>query len=352
MSYICKEFGKIKNGETAHLYTFENSAGMHMSVSDLGATLVSVIVRDRRGREQDIILGYDCAKDYETDTLFLGAAVGRNANRIGGAAFGIHEKIYKLDKNDGENNLHSGLDFYKNRMWKVEEVQNNSITFSLFSPHMDQGYPGNVMIYITYTLTDTNGVQIEYRSTPDADTIINMTNHSYFNLDGHKSGTILNHKVWINADEYTEADEVSIPTGEMVSVGGTPMDFRAPKAIGQDVGKDYQALLFGRGYDHNYVLKGKGYRKVAFLESAESGIQMSVYTDLPGLQLCTGNFLNGEKGKDGGIYLKHGAVCFETQFFPDAIHHKEFESSICKSGNIYHSKTTYEFTRCCQNYFD
>ena len=343
MNYRKEEFGKIKNGTVTYLYTFENSSGTQMKVSDFGAVLVSLIVKDRHGDEKDVVLGYDCAADYESDTAFLGAVVGRNANRIGGAAFEINGKVYQLSKNDGENNLHSGLDYYNSRIWNVDEVSDHAITFSLFSPHMDQGYPGNVTIYVTYTLTEDNEVQIEYRATPDDDTIVNMTNHSYFNMEGHESGTVLNQKVWIHADEYTEADIASIPTGKLTAVEGTPMDFRVPKVIGENIGKDYQALVFAHGYDHNYVLKSGGYRKVASIESAESGIRMDVYTDLPGMQFYTANFLNGEKGKKDATYSKQCAACFETQLFPDAIHHNNFDSPICKKDETYYSKTTYKF---------
>lgn len=342
MDYQKEVFGNIQNGE-AHLYTFENANGMKMKVSDMGAILVSVVIKDKNGKETDVVHGYDHPSDYEGETVFFGATVGRNANRIGGASFELDGVRYELTKNDNDNNLHSGLDFYRDRIWNVEQVTAHSITLSLFSPHMDQGYPGNVTIYVTYTLTDDNEIQIEYKAEPDADTIINMTNHSYFNLDGHDSGSVLEQKVWIDADAYTEADAYSIPTGREIPVEGTPMDFRTPKAIGQDIEEDYEALNFGQGYDHNYVLNGTGYRKVAGMESEKSGIKMSVYTDLPGMQLYTGNFLTGQKGKGGASYPKRSAACFETQFAPDAINHDDFQGPVCKKGETYYSKTAYRF---------
>lgn len=345
MSYQKTDFGKIKSGENASLYTFENDSGMQIKVTDLGATLVSIVVKNKEGRRIDVVQGYDSASEYEAGTVFMGAVIGRCTNRIGGAAFELNGKNYELCKNDNGNNLHSGPDLYTKRIWKVEKTEGNSITFSLFSPHMDQGYPGNVTIYVTYTLTEENEVEICYQATPNMDTLLNMTNHSYFNLDGHDAGEILGQKVWIDADAYTEADAESIPTGVLTQVEDTPMDFRTPKAIGQEIEADYEALKFGQGYDHNYVLNGEGFRKVASLESDRSGIQMIVYTDCPGLQLYTANFLDNESGKNGALYQKRSSACFETQFFPDAIHHENFEGPVCKAGETYFRRTRYRFVK-------
>ncbi len=336
-------FGRTSKGEETGLYTFANKSGMRMAVSDYGATLISVVVKGADGRERDVVLGYDDVSGYEDGTLFLGATVGRNANRIGGAVFEIAGKKYELEKNDNANNLHSGSDFYGKRLWRVEKTEENSITFSLRSPHMDQGYPGNLKAEVAYTLTDENEIIIEYRAAADRDTIINLTNHSYFNMDGHNSGSVLGQLVWIDADRYTDTDNQSIPTGELTPVVETPMDFRRKKTIGEDIEKDYRALRFGQGYDHNYVLNGEGFRKAASMESSESGIRMTVYTDLPGLQLYTANFLTGEKGKNGAAYPKRSAACFETQYFPDAVNHRNFESPIFKKGQTYHTKTAYKF---------
>ncbi len=342
----CKktEFGKVRSGETAWLYTFENASGMQMKVTDYGAGLVSVIVKDRQGVSRDVVLGYDDAAGYEADDgFFFGAIVGRNANRIGGASLVIDGVTYALGRNDHGNNLHSGPDIFMKRFWKVENATDSAITLSLPSPHMDQGYPGNVVIYVTYTLTEENEVQIEYKASPDMDTILNMTNHSYFNLEGQGSRSVLEQKVQIDADAYTDTDEESIPTGELVKVEGTPMDFRAPKEIGREIESDYQAIRYGGGYDHNYVLNGEGYRFAAAMESEKTGIKMSVYTDLPGIQFYTGNFLKGQKGKGGAAYEKRCAACFETQFFPDAVHHDNFADPVCKKGDTYYTKTAYRF---------
>lgn len=336
-------FGKTSQGSAATLYTIENKKGMALKVTDLGAAIVEIIVPDRDGVKRDVVLGYEDAKGYEDGTYFFGACVGRNANRTGGASIEINGEIYCLDKNDGENNLHSGWNFYYQRVFRLSKIEDNSITFVLESPHMDQGFPGRVDIYVTYTLSEENEVKIAYHAVPDQDTIINLTNHSYFNLNGHDSKEVLAQKVWIDADAFTRNLKNSVPTGEILDVTGTPMDFRKEKAIGQDIGADYEALIFGRGYDHNWVLNGTGLRKVANMYAEESGIHMNVYTDLPGMQFYTANFVENEPGKSGVIYdMRHGA-CFETQCFPDATHHKNFASSICKAGTAYDAVTIYEF---------
>ena len=202
MEWSKVSFGKTSKGEESGLYTYTNKSGMSIKLSDYGASLISVIVKDADGRERDVVLGYDDVSGYEKDTLFLGATVGRNANRIGGASFEIAGKFYELEKNDNGNNLHSGSDFYSKRLWKVEKTEENSITFSLKSSHMDQGYPGNLKAEVKYTLTDENEIIIEYRASADRDTIINLTNHRYFNMDGHNSGSVLGQLVWIDADRY------------------------------------------------------------------------------------------------------------------------------------------------------
>lgn len=338
------EFGATTKGEEAKLYTLSNAAGMEAAVTDYGATLVQLIVPDKGGHPCDVVLGYDEAAEYEEGDLFLGATVGRNANRIGGASFEINGKTYELEKNDKGNNLHSGLDFYNKRMWKVKEATEDHVTFTLDSPDGDQGYPGEVHIEVTYTLTEDNALKISYYAVPSEDTIINMTNHSYFNMDGHASGDVLSQEVWIDADAFTRADNESIPTGEITPVEGTPMDFRAKKTIGRDIEEEYEALRFGLGYDHNWVLGNHGtFAKVAEISGKESGITMEVYTDLPGMQIYTGNFITEVKGKGGVLYHRRQSICFETQFFPDAIHKENFPGPICKKGETYETVTMYKF---------
>lgn len=340
-----RSFAQNTKGEAATLYTFENKNGMIMEVSDFGATLYALLVPDKDGNLCDVVLGYDNPEGYEGPSgTFFGATVGRNANRIGNASYVLNGKTYELDKNDGNNNLHSGLDFYSFRIWDVKNTTENSITFSLHSPDGDQGYPGALDVDVTYTLLDDNTLQIEYHGIPDADTIVNMTNHSYFNLNGHASGDVLKHTLWVDADHYTRANAESIPTGEITPVDGTPMDFRVKKEVGRDIDADYEAIIFGKGYDHNWCLNNNGtFAKVAEINADVSGITMEVYTDLPGVQIYSGNFLVEELGKQGVVYKKRQGICFETQYYPDAINHDNFEGPVCKAGEVYKTTTCYKF---------
>ena len=339
-----RPFGHNHRGEAATMYTFENKNGMVMEVTDFGATLYSLLV-PCGDRKLDVVLGYDAPAGYEGPSgTFFGATVGRNANRICKGQFTLKNKAYKLAVNNGPNNLHSGLDFYSFRIWQVKSTTENAITFSLHSPDGDQGYPGALDMDVTYTLTEENSVRIHYRGIPQEDTIVNMTNHSYFNLNGHDSGNILGHTVWVDADAFTRADATSIPTGEITPVEGTPMDFRSPKAVGRDIDADYEALNFGLGYDHNWCLNnGRKFAKVATLEADRTSLAMDVYTDLPGVQIYTGNFIHDEPGKLGITYPHRAGICFETQFYPDSINHPNFPSPVCRAGEIYETTTEYRF---------
>ncbi len=340
-----RSFGKSKKGEPAVLYRFENKNGMVMEVTDFGATLCSLLVPDRENHLLDVVLGYDDPSGYEgCSRTFFGATVGRNANRIGAATFQLNGKEYHLDQNDGKNNLHSGADCYSFRIWDVENITDDSITFSLDSPDGDQGYPGALHICVTYTLTDDNSVKIEYYGMPEKDTIINMTNHSYFNLNGHDAGSITKHLLYVDADAFTRADAESIPTGEIVPVEGTPMDFRQKREVGAEIDADYEALVFGKGYDHNWCLNNRDrFTKVIEVTGEKSGITMEVYTDLPGVQIYSGNFLSEESGKNGVIYKHRQGICFETQYYPDAVNHAGFLSPVCRAGEAYRTATVYKF---------
>ena len=339
-----RPFGVNHKGENATLYTFENKNGMVMAVTDFGATLHSLLVPTEQGL-LDVVLGYDEPAGYEGPAgTFFGATVGRNANRICKGTFTLGGKTYSLAINNGPNNLHSGLDFWSFRVWQVKEVGENSITFGLHSPDGDQGYPGAMDISVTYTLTEDNAVRIHYYGIPQAETLINLTNHSYFNLNGHDSGDILIHTVWLDADCFTRADETSIPTGEILSVENTPMDFRTPKAVGRDIEEQYEALVFGNGYDHNWCLNNGGrFAKIATLEADKTSLVMDVYTDLPGVQIYTGNFIQDEPGKNGTVYCRRAGICFETQFYPDSVNHPNFPSPIFKAGEIYETTTEFRF---------
>lgn len=335
--------GKTSKGEETKIYTLKNEKGMLVKVSDLGATIVNLEVPDKDGNAVDVVLGFDSAVEYEESGTFFGSVVGRVANRTGNAVFTLNDKEYKLSANDGAHNLHSGPDCWKDRVWTVKNVTDTEIVLALHSPDGDQGFPGAFDIEVTYTITDENELRIHYHGVPDADTVVAMTNHTYFNLDGHASGSILEQEVWLNADAYTYADADSIVNGELVPVEGTPMDFRVKKPIGRDINEEYEMLIFGKGYDHNWCLNGTGYRKVAEMTAKDSGITMEVYTDKPGVQMYTGNFINGERGKNGVTYQFRQGVCFETQLYPNAINQPHFQSPIVKAGEVYESTTSYKF---------
>ncbi len=339
------DFGVTSKGEETKLYTLTNKSGMEIAVTDYGASLVQVLVPDKDGHPCDVVLGYDEAAGYEAgEGLFFGAVVGRNANRIGGAVFEMNGKRYELAKNNNGNNLHSGPDYFHLRMWELKEKAEDHLTFALDSPDGDQGFPGAVHIEVTYTLTEDNSMKISYHAVPEEDTVLNMTNHSYFNLDGHASGDVLKQEVWIDADTFTRGNEELVATGEILPVEGTPMDFRTKKPLGRDINEDYEALKFGSGYDQNWCLNNGGkFAKVAEMSSQESGITMEVYTDLPGMQLYTANFVVNEKGKDGIVYDRRWGCCFETQVYPNAVHHDNFPSAVCKKGETYETVTMYKF---------
>lgn len=338
-------YGTMDDGTEIYRFTMENAAGAVAEVMNYGAILLSLKVKDRKGNLIDVALGCDSLEGYFENASCLGATVGRNANRIGNGEFRIDGCEYQLGKNDGPNNLHSGPDVYYHRVWKVEDYEGNAVTFSLDSPDGDQGFPGNLKMEVTYILTDDNELMIHYQGVSDKDTVINMTNHSFFNLDGHNSGTVLGHEVKILSDYITETDEGLIPTGKLLAVAGTPVDFNEFKRIGRDIGCDYEPLHFGHGYDQNWAIRGfDGSMKLAaVLKSPNSGITMEVYTDLPGIQMYTGNFLNETGAKGGRPYKNRDGVALETQFFPDAVNHPEFVSPLCKAGQEYDSVTIYKF---------
>jgi aldose 1-epimerase len=350
MAYKKELWGNMPDGREVYLYTLVNRNGVSASFTNLGAVWVNMNVPDREGNVVDVVLGFDSADEYLINPPHFGAPIGRNANRIAGAKFSINGKEYKLDPNNGPNNLHSGPDLYQSRLWDSEAEENDlgtSVSFSLFSPDGDQGFPGNANITITYTLTPDNSLDISYHMICDADTVANFTNHSYFNLDGLNGADAMKQRVWIDADTYTRADEGSIPTGEFTPVKGTPMDFTVMKPIEQDINENYEALIFGGGYDHNWVLNHpQGEVSLcAASESDKTGIRMEVYTDLPGIQFYTANFLkNGMTGKGGAVYEKRCCYCFETQYYPDSVNKPEFQSPVLKAGEEYKTTTIYKFS--------
>ena len=331
-----KLYGITEKGDEAKLYVLKNKNGVEAVVSDFGALLVHLYVPDKNGVKRDVVLGYDDLNGYEHNRGCWGATVGRNGNRIDKASFELNGKTYKLFDIGNGTNLHSMPDVFWLRMWNATtEVgeDGESVTFFINSPDGDQGYPGNMDIEVSYTLTEDNELMIDYYGLSDQDTIFNMTNHSYFNLNGRDYPTIVKDRVWIDADSFNETDDRLVPTGVLTPVEGTPMDFRKEKEIGQDIDADYEPIRQGHGYDHNFIVNdGKVQDEadlVAYCIGADSGIKMEVYTDLPGVQMYTG---------------RRDAVCFETQYCPDAVHHPNFASPIIKAGEEKRSLTVYRFS--------
>lgn len=332
-------FGVTPKGETAYLYTL-TCGQMEAVVSDFGATLVKLFVPDSQGNRADVVLGFDSPAAYAASDTYLGATVGRNANRIQGASIVVGNRSYSLTANDGANSLHSGPDGFERRLWQVAEQDESHIVFALHSPHMDQGFPGNADIRLTYRLT-ADSLEISYEAVSDQDTLFNMTNHSYFNLAGHQqTAQAMDQLLCMPARFFTVANAQSIPTGELRSVEGTPMDFRIPKALGRDIGADYEPLHLQKGYDHNFEVFCN---PCAILSHPQSGRSMAVYTDCPGVQVYSANYTRGD-GKDGVCYEPRCAVCLETQFYPDAIHNPQWKQPVTKAGEKYQSKTTYRFS--------
>ena len=327
-------FGETIKGEPVTAYVLTNASGMQVKLLDMGATIAEIMVPDRDGRMENVALGFDSPAGYEgLSDAYIGAVVGRVANRIAGAEFMLRGKTYRLGQNNGKNSLHGGMDSYSLRVWDAEaNEQKNSVTFKLFSKDGDQNYPGNLWIRVTYILTDEGEVKISYRAKADEVTLVNLTNHCYFNLSGKGWGTeILDHELWINGDLITPVDGDLIPTGEFLDVKGTPFDFTEPKTVGRDIGADDEQLNLAGGYDHNWMLK-KGEAQLVFFHP-ESGRRMTMTTDQPGVQVYSGNFLEE----------KHSGICFETQVPPDSIHHDNFPNCILMPEQEWERETVYRF---------
>ena len=336
-----KEFGRLPDGATVQLYTLR-FGGLEAQILDLGATIYRLYAPDAKGEMADVVLGFDDPADYIKSGTFFGTVVGRNSNRTKEGKFTLNGKQYQMGVNDGKNNLHSGPDYFKNRLWKVEDVTDRSISLSLESPDGDQGFPGNATVRVTYTLEENSTLSVSYDGVCDQDTVFNLTNHSYFNLHGHeKPEKAMDMVLCMPARFFTVADGESIPTGENRPVDGTPMDFRTPKPIGRDINENYDALIPQKGYDHNF---DAGINPCAILADPISGRCMTVITDCPGIQFYSGNFLRGEIGKDGVSYCYRGGICLETQYFPNSLNEPSWPQPITKAGEAYHSETKFIFT--------
>lgn len=345
MEIVKEKFGTTKDGKDVYAYTLSNAGGMQAKIINFGANLVSLLVPDQNGKLEDVVLGYDTLEDYYGNSNFFGATIGPSANRIAGACFEIDGQRYQIDANDGENNLHSHIqEGYHKRVWDVTETE-NGLVLSVEGKDGEMGFPGNKKVTMTYSLSDDNALKLTYHVTADANTIVNMTNHTYFNLSGHKAGRIEDHLLKINASHYTPVIPGAIPTGEIAPVEGTPMDFRKKKPIGQDINADCEQLKIGQGYDHNFVIDGADgtLREIAEAEDPKSGRKMKVFTDLPGVQFYAGNCIGEETGKEHTAYGPRKGFCLETQYYPDNIHHPNFPQAVFGPGKDYDAVTIYQF---------
>ena len=342
-----QSFGKTEDGQQTDLYILTNKHGMEVAITNYGGTVVTLKVPDRNGRIEDVVLGYDKLDDYAAGKAYFGATVGRYANRIAHAKFTLDGATYTLPKNDGDNHLHGS---FNKRVWTAKDVSSRgeqALELTYLSKDGEEGFPGNLSVEVVYTLTDQNELKIDYSATTDKDTVLNLTNHCYFNLAGQGNGDILQHQLMIRADRFTPVDAALIPTGELRNVKGTPFDFTTANVIGARIDQDDQELKLGRGYDHNWVLNN-GTAGSLFLAAQayepHSGRLLEVSTTEPGLQFYTGNFLDGIHGKQGKVYNRRYAFCLETQHFPDSPNHPDFPSTVLKPGQPFQSTTVYKFS--------
>lgn len=345
-----ESFGTLDDGREVQLFRLENQGGMTVEIIDLGGIIVGLTVADFEGEFADVTTGFHKPQPYADGASYMGAIVGRYANRIADGRFLIDGIHYSLAQNNGDNAIHGGLAGFDKKIWRAAYSTNFSearLILTTISQDGEEGYPGKVEVTVVYTLNDKNQLTIDYSATTDKATVINLTNHAYFNLDGHGAGTILNHEIMINADSYTPVDNQSIPTGAVVEVTGTPLDFRNAKPIGKDIGSNHQQIQFGSGFDHNFVINHEKpglMTLAAVVHSPNSGRVMNVYTDQPGIQFYTGNFLNGRLvGKQGAVYESRHAFCLETQHFPDSPNKSNFPSTVLRPGERFETQTIFEF---------
>ncbi len=340
-------FGKTGTGDQVELYTLTNSKGVAVAITNYGGIIVSLKVPDRTGKIADVVLGYDALDAYVKQNPYFGAIVGRYGNRIGKAKFTLNGVEYKLAPNNGENSLHGGNKGFDKVLWTAKPIDDGKgLELTYLSKDGEEGFPGNLAVTVIYSLNDENELKIDYRATTDKDTVVNLTNHSYFNLAGQGEGDVLGHQVTINADRFTPVDSGLIPTGELKPVENTPFDFRTPHAIGARINQNDEQLALGKGYDHNFVINrsSEGLVLAARVTEPVSGRVMEVLTTEPGVQFYTGNFLDGTiRGKGGKVYQQRYGFCLETQHFPDSPNKPSFPSVVLRPGQTYHSTTIYRF---------
>ena len=345
-----QEFGKLPDGRQAFLYTLRNKSNASVKISTYGAAVVSINVPDKNGKREDVVLGYDDVTGYVNDRSFIGFIVGRYGNRIAKGRFSLDGKEYQLTINDGANHLHGGKEGMFKKLWRIvegEPISENSLTLEYNSPAGEEGYPGSVTVRITYTWSDRNELTLHYTGSTDAPTLLNPTSHCYFNLSGDPGNSIVDEEVMINAEYFTPTGPDSIPTGTLHHVDGTPFDFRTSRKIGERISSKDEQLVFGKGYDHNWVLNkyDKTVRLAATVFDSRSGRFMEVLTDQPGVQFYSGNNLDGTaKGKNGLFYQYRSALCFETQHFPDSPNNPDFPSVVLRPNEQYTQTTIYRFS--------
>jgi aldose 1-epimerase len=345
-------FGKTPDKQDADLFVLTNATGTEVAITNYGAAVVSVKVPDRAGKLGDVVLGYDTVDGYVSNKVFMGAIVGRYGNRIAHAKFTLGGITYNLTPNNGENTLHGGPHGFYKVLWQAKEISSQegpTLELNYLSPDGEEGYPGNLAVKVIYILAARrNELRIEYKATTDKETVLNLTNHSYFNLAGQGEGDVLNHKIMIDANRFTPVDAGSIPTGELRSVKGTPFDFTKPTPIGARLEQDDEQLRFGRGYDHNWVLNSGDKATLSLaarVYEPKTGRVLEVWTTEPGMQFYTGNFLDGTiRGKDGKIYRQRYGLCLETQHFPDSPNKPDFPSTVLKPGREFRSTTVFRFS--------
>ncbi len=342
-----QDFGKTPDGTAVSIYTLKNGKGMEARITNYGGIVVSLLVPDRNGKAGDVVLGYDNLEGYIRNNPYFGAIVGRYGNRIAKGRFTLDGHEYKLAVNNGPNSLHGGLRGFDKVVWDVRRAEGNLLELHYLSKDGEEGYPGNLDVTVTYTLTPENELKIDYAATTDKPTVVNLTNHSYFNLAGQGNGNILDEVLMINADRFLPVDAGLIPTGELRSVAGTALDFRKPTVIGARINSDEEQMKLGGGYDHCFVLNrnGAGLSLAARLSDPKSGRVMEVLTTEPAIQFYTGNFLDGTiTGKDGKVYPKRSALCLETEHYPDSPNQPAFPSVVVRPGGKYATTTVYRFS--------
>lgn len=344
-----EDFGKTPDGGQIFRYTLKNSSGMEVKIINYGARITSIKVMDRNKKFGDVVLGFDDLAGYLADEPYFGAIVGRYGNRIAHGTFALDGKQYHIPLNEPSNALHGGKVGFDRRVWEGKDVSTSggpALELHYLSPDNEEGFPGNLNVTVRYSLGDKNDLRIDYTATTDKDTVLNLTNHSYFNLEGAGSDTVLNHKLTLAADRFTPIDSSLIPSGAIQAVAGTPLDFRKPHVIGTRINENNEQLKLAKGYDHNFVLNGSGQSPAlaAKVEEPKSGRVLEVFTTQPGIQFYSGNFLDGKLHGIGGVYKYRSALCLETQHFPDSPNHPNFPTTVLHPGEEFHQTTIFRFS--------